>query len=46
MIETGENAWEANREIEADRLEFAPGHVVFRDLEHRIILALRNDRAA
>lgn len=43
--ETEEGAGLAtNREIDADRVEFAPGHVVFRDFEHRIILALRNGR--
>lgn len=33
-----------NNSIVADRIEFAPGHVVWRDLEHRVILALRNSR--
>jgi hypothetical protein len=31
-------------ELEADRVEFTSGHVVFRDFEHRIILAVRNER--
>jgi hypothetical protein len=33
-----------NREIDADRIEFAPGHVVFRDMEHHVILAVSNNR--
>lgn len=35
--------WAGDTEtIEADRIEFAPGHVIFRDLNHRIILAMEN----
>lgn len=34
---------EGRREIEADRIEFAPGHVVFRDGDRHIILAERNE---
>lgn len=33
-----------NNSVYADRIEFAPAHVVWRDIEHRLILALRNSR--
>lgn len=34
---------EGRRGIEADRIEFAPGHVVFRDRDRHVILAERNE---
>lgn len=42
IVDETESQW--NNSIVADRIEFAPGHVVWRDLEHKVLLALRNNR--
>jgi hypothetical protein len=37
-------SWAGNlRRVEADRVEFAPAHVVFRRLDHSIVLAEKNE---
>ena len=33
----------STKRVEADRVEFAPAHVVFRLLDHSIVVAEKND---